>query len=263
MLMRTMTSAVVVMALAACGAEGDGATAQAIAGPGGVTVTVRAVDQLAVSWTAVPTASKYYVYQGPDAQHLAYVASVTGAPPATSYIATGIASGLSYCFAISSGFGDGSESDLSEAMCSGGGGGGTPAAATHVPLTIFTSFGWTQTVVSFGSGPQAFIESTAAGAAFVWLPATSGARLRSVTFAAEGANGQASLTSVKVLRFFKDGAGAQPVGAIAPGPSLSASWSDVALDAGAALVGDDSDLAIQFDAATPGVRVKNIRAVFR
>lgn len=108
---------------------------QEVAGPSGVTVTVRAVDQLAVSWTAVPTANKYYVFQSSGGAPLTFAASIldsSGGQPPTSYIATGLAASVAYCFAVSATFPDGTESDLSAVACAASGGGG-PALP---PITI-------------------------------------------------------------------------------------------------------------------------------
>lgn len=136
-----LTPLLVAHVLAACVADPGAAppgvrgTTQAVAGPAGVTVTVRAVDQLAVSWTAVPTAVKYYVFQSVAGAPLAFAASIldsSGGAPPTSYIATGISSGVGYCYAVSAVFPDGTESDLS----TGCGPDGTPSPLRSVRVTV-------------------------------------------------------------------------------------------------------------------------------
>jgi hypothetical protein len=102
------------VALAGCELASDGTTVQAVAGPGGVTVTVRDVGQLAVSWTADPLAVRYRVFEGG-----ALVASVfdsQGGAPATSWIADGLDAG-EHCYTVSSGYADGSTSSPGAAAC--------------------------------------------------------------------------------------------------------------------------------------------------
>lgn len=103
--------------LAACEtAGGDGAAVQAVAGPA-VTVTVRAEGQLAVSWSADPAAVQYRVYQQAGGGAFAFLDSVGGSPPATSYVATGLSGESTYCYAVVSAFGDGGESAPSVPVC--------------------------------------------------------------------------------------------------------------------------------------------------
>src|ERR1700755_2590209 len=64
--MRMQTTGLLILAAVsgvACAAGSDGTAVQAIAGPSSVTVTVRAPGELAVSWSAVPTATAYQVFQ--------------------------------------------------------------------------------------------------------------------------------------------------------------------------------------------------------
>lgn len=90
---------------------------QAVAGPGGVTVTPRtAADQLAVSWTADPAASQYFVFRSQGGAST-LVATIFGPAPSTSYVDTGLSGGTSYCYAIQSQYADGSTSDIGASAC--------------------------------------------------------------------------------------------------------------------------------------------------
>lgn len=116
--------------LSACAMDGDGVTMQAVAGPGGVTVTVRAEGQLAVNWTPDAAAVKYYVFRSTGGVP-AFIASVldsSGGAPSTSYIDTGLTGGTSYCYAIESGYADGSTSDHGAAGCATAAGDGAASA---------------------------------------------------------------------------------------------------------------------------------------
>lgn len=104
----TMRTTMVLMAMCAgCVTSGERATIQEVTG---VTVTVRDAGQLAVSWTADPVAARYLVYQSAGGALPALVATVLdsgGGAPATSWIATGLTSGVEYCYSIRSVFADG------------------------------------------------------------------------------------------------------------------------------------------------------------
>ena len=118
--MRTMILIAVMMG--GCVASGaEGAVVQAVAGPGGVTVTPRPeAGQLAVSWTADPAATQYRVMRS-SGQAFALVATVfdsSGGTPTTSYIDTGLTPGAQYCYAIVSIYADASTSSLGTAGCS-------------------------------------------------------------------------------------------------------------------------------------------------
>lgn len=128
--MRTMMIVIAAMCTA-CEATGDGMAEQAVAGPG-VTVTVRDVGQLAVSWAADPRASSYQVFQSESGGALAFAASVfdsDGGPPPTSYIADGLTSGVRYCYAIEATYDDGSTSGVGTPTCALADG---PAPEHHV-----------------------------------------------------------------------------------------------------------------------------------
>lgn len=140
--MRTM---MLLIAVAICGCEmagGDGVAVQAVAGPGGVTVTAPVAGQLAVSWAPDAAAFKYYVFQSTAGGAFAFAASVldpSAMPPApTTYTATGLTGGTRYCYAIEAAYPDGTMSEMGIAGCgtaSGEGGGETPATITlAVPL---------------------------------------------------------------------------------------------------------------------------------
>lgn len=147
--MRTRTAVTaMVVALAACGAEGDESAVQEVAGPGGVTATATSVaGQLAVSWSADPAGPfKYYVFQsstGPSGP-FTFVTSVldpSAQPPApTNYTATGLTGGVEYCYAIESAYPDGTTSELGAAGCGSATGAGDPAPSTlrrrNVPLAL-------------------------------------------------------------------------------------------------------------------------------
>jgi hypothetical protein len=124
--------------IAACEvAGGAGVAIQEVAAPSGLTVTPRAADQLAVSWSADLAAVQYRVYQAAGGGALALAATVTGGPPSTSYIADSLAAGVQYCFAVQSGYTDGSTSDVGAPVCgpvATGGGGASGLVRISVPL---------------------------------------------------------------------------------------------------------------------------------
>lgn len=119
---------------------------QAVAGPGGVTVTPRtAADQLAVSWSADAAAVKYFVFRSQGGAST-LVATIFGPAPSTSYVDTGLSGGTSYCYAIQSSYPDGTASSLGAAGC--GATSGSPqlqarhivlGPATLVPLSASTA----------------------------------------------------------------------------------------------------------------------------
>lgn len=107
--------------LTACTSTAESRTAtEELAGPGGMTVTVRDVGQLAVSWSADHEASSYQVFQSESGGALAFAASVFdsgGGPPPTSYIADGLTNGVRYCYAIEATYADGSTSGVGTPTC--------------------------------------------------------------------------------------------------------------------------------------------------
>lgn len=117
--MRTMIlMAAMAMAMAGCMAGGEGAAVQEVAGPGGVAVTVRAAGQLAVSWSADAAAVQYRVLRSAGGGGLTFLDSVGGGgAPATSYIDTGLAAGVQYCYALESAYPDGSTSAVGPSGC--------------------------------------------------------------------------------------------------------------------------------------------------
>lgn len=146
--MRMMTMMFLIAVATGCEmAGGDGVAVQAVAGPGGVTVTAPVAGELAVGWTADTAAWKYYVFQSTAGGVFVDVASVlnplappfsTTPPAPTTYTATGLTGGTRYCYAIEAAYPDGTMSEMGIAGCgtaSGEGGGGTPATITlAVPL---------------------------------------------------------------------------------------------------------------------------------
>lgn len=125
--MRTMMKVVAVAIAAAVtgcmagcvAAGGERSTVQAVAGPS-VTVTPRAAGELAVSWTADATASRYQVFQSVAGGELTFLAAVfdsVGGPPPTSYIADSLIRGVRYCYAVLAVRPDGSMSELSAQRC--------------------------------------------------------------------------------------------------------------------------------------------------
>jgi hypothetical protein len=157
---------------AACVAGGEGAAVQAVAGPGGVTVTVRAEGQLAVSWTpdAAAAATQYHVLRSAGGGAFTFLDSVTGAPPATSYIDTGLAGGASYCYAIQSVYADGSASDPGGSTCAVATGGGAPAGPT-ITGTMMAGNNNNWTTAGFGTASTIRI---ATGSGFPFLTGLSG-----------------------------------------------------------------------------------------
>lgn len=131
------TTILIAVMCSACATGDEGATAQAVAGPGGVTASVRAAGQLAVNWSADPAAVKYYVFQGAGGGLPSFVASVldsSGGPPSTSYIATGLSDGVRYCYAIESAYADGTMSDLGAPGCASASGGAPQTRQITIPI---------------------------------------------------------------------------------------------------------------------------------
>lgn len=160
----------------ACEVAASGTAVQAIAGPGGVTVTPR-VDpgQLAVSWTADPAATSYQVFQSAGGGPLAFAASVfdsSGGVPPTSYIADGLSEG-SYCYSIRASYSDGSTSELGPQACAtviGDASTGAPLRRRNVPLNlswINPANTWAATDVGVRSTSTA---STSQGATSIDVP---------------------------------------------------------------------------------------------
>lgn len=117
--------------------DGAGATVQAVAGPGGVTATVRGAGELAVNWSADPAASQYQVFQSVAGGPLAFAGSVFGGggTPSTSYIADALSGGVLYCYAIQSAYADGTMSAVGTSGC------GTATAAGRTSTTIIIPIG--------------------------------------------------------------------------------------------------------------------------
>ena len=144
--------------------EGDGVTAQAVAGPS-VTLSTALAHQINVSWVAVDGAFKYYVYQstgGPDGLFI-FVANPLS--PILSYSATGLTAGASYCYEVVAAFPDGSNSDPSSAVC---------AEATSSPTCTRVSH--TRKISPFagqniGSG---IFQTQAANFGGIWQPEVDG-----------------------------------------------------------------------------------------
>lgn len=114
--------------LVGCSGSGDDLRGVAMAGLGAppptVTVTAR-TDGLAVSWTAIASATSYSVYRS-----AAPVASVTA--PTTSYVDSDLTAGSTYCYAVTGAFDDGSETPQSTAVCAVAGGGAVRPVRTKV-----------------------------------------------------------------------------------------------------------------------------------
>lgn len=126
--MRTMTMVAMWMVTMQAGCElaSDATAVQAVAGPS-VTVTVRDVGQLSVSWTADSAATSYQVYQSAGGGAFSLVATVFdsgGGAPATSWIADELSAGA-YCYAIRAVYPTG-QSDPSVAKCASASGASTP-----------------------------------------------------------------------------------------------------------------------------------------
>lgn len=132
---------VVALVLAGCEMASTGSRAQAVAGPGGVTVApptiggVAIAGELLVSWTPDPDASKYYVLQSASGAPYALAAAIVGNPPdstpASTLTVTDLSAG-SYCFAIQAAYPDGTMSDPGAAGC------GTATGAALPPTTVRT-----------------------------------------------------------------------------------------------------------------------------
>lgn len=116
-----------------CAAGGDSVAVQAVAGPGGVTVTERAAGELAVSWAADPAASQYRLWRstGGTPSLVATVFDSAGGKPSTSYIDTGLASGILYCYSVQSLYPGPAASDIGAATCATAGQAATPPRQTH------------------------------------------------------------------------------------------------------------------------------------
>lgn len=137
-----------------------------------------------------------------------------------------------------------------------------PPPTTHnVPLQMFTQFGWVNTLNSTPT-LQTYIASSAAGAAYIWIPSQPGKVLSGVTLSAEAPSG-GSFISIRVLKFFRDDTAAESIGALNPVPGPTAAWSDITIPTTSTPSGPDYDIALKLDAQTSGLRVKNIRATWQ
>lgn len=153
----------IMMVAGGCVAASEGAAVQAVAGPGGVTVTARPdPSQLAVSWSADAAATQYRVLRSSGGAAFTFVASVSGAPPSTSYVDTGLSGGVSYCYALQSVYAGGAASDVGASACAPGSGGAAPATV-RVSVPLFTP--GTSSVF-----PGRFLSTSGALGAVVQLP---------------------------------------------------------------------------------------------
>jgi hypothetical protein len=104
--------------------------------------------QLAVSWTPDAAAWKYYVFQSASGGAFTFAASVldpSAAPPApTTYTATGLTGGVSYCYAVEAAYTDGTMSDLGVAGCRVATGGGSTGGSSLGPTMSGSDFQLTQ-----------------------------------------------------------------------------------------------------------------------
>lgn len=146
--------AAIVMGCVPSDDRGEESSTQAVAGPGGVVVTAPAACQLTATWTADPLAFKYYIYQAADGGALAFTASVldpSAQPPApTTYTASQLIGGTTYCYAVQSAYPDGSTSDIGAMGCAVATGISCVAApsvplAPHRAIPLFSSFGGSYT----------------------------------------------------------------------------------------------------------------------
>jgi hypothetical protein len=243
-----MRMILIAMAMAGCMAGGERAAVQEVAGPSGVTVTVRAEGQLAVSWTADPAAVKYYVYQAAGGGQLAFAASVIGSPPSTSYIATGLSGGVSYCYAIESVYADGSTSDIGAAGCGTATGGAMSTTSTiTVPPTSFASSTW-----SLNVGPNS-MQSNTNGILVGGIPSHAGDIVRSLTIPVRGLSGGHVMIAAKVA----DGTMAETVIGSAL-VAVTPSWAPAVLDVTDTTIPTGGAVVMIFTADAAGIAVGNI-----
>lgn len=221
-----LSMVVAVSAVGCLTGGGERAAIQAVAGPGGVTATVRAAGELAVNWTADPAATKYYVYQASGGNPLAYAASVIGAPPATSYVATGLIGGVVYCYAIESGYADGTMSGLGTTGCAtatGSGGGGVRTLVVPVvgPVASGTQVALFAQVTGLESNP-------ATGPTNLYVPLGLQVGTTIVTIRARVQDG--GPTRVRpTLMHQHDGPPTQTLAALVDGPVSSGSGAEETL----------------------------------
>jgi len=188
--MRSLKRFLLFVSVAASGCMGGGAQGvaqQAVAGPGGVTVTAPVDGQLAVSWAPDADAFKYYVYQSANGGTFSLVDIAIGPtmlPPApTSFTATLLAGGSQYCYRIQSAYIDQSTSDLGPQGCgtaTGNGDGGSFTRTLTVSPVGFASSTW-----SFIVGPNAML-SQSSGILVGGIPVHSGDRIASISFRSRG-----------------------------------------------------------------------------
>lgn len=176
-------------------------------GPGDVTVTARAPDQLAVSWSADPLASQYDVFQSAGGAAFTLTANVfdsSGGPPATSFIAAGLTAGVQYCYTIESVHPDGTSTSTGSQGCAFTTGAAQPTRTLSLAFPAFVgmnlfSYSSSANMVEW-SGPNSVMATVPVEAGHVITafrvtvkdgtagPTLLSAALRAVSSAAPGNN---------------------------------------------------------------------------
>lgn len=255
-MMRTMVLIAVMMA--GCMPGGERSAVQAVAGPGGVTVTVRAAGQLAVSWSADTAAVQYRVLRSTSGGAFMLLDSVAGSPPSTSYIDTALSGGVSYCYAIAAAYSDGSTSDPGAPVCA--------AMSTAIDrvkaLSALNVVGQSGGNWTAGMGVNAAFAISTSGVTLgtPWLAVPvdldPGDRVKSIDLAVFGTGAQLSVL-VNAVNAAMVGTS---IGSVAVQPSTS--WSHVPLDVADTTLAAGGTFQIVLSASGPGIRVGTITVTY-
>lgn len=228
-----------------------GTASQAVAGPASVTASSTVDGQVDVSWSAVTSAFKYYVFQSTAGGAFTFIASVldpSAMPPApTSHAVTGATPGVTYCYKIKAAFLDGSESDMSDQSCVAVGGTSEITTKTlNISATALASAAWAPQI-----GPLAMFAS-AAGILFGGIPMHAGDMVRTIRFQVWG------IGQLTVAAKVSDSTMTETVIGSTSVVHSSNSWDTVTLDVTDTAIPDTGGLSMIFSTAASGVAVGNI-----
>jgi fibronectin type 3 domain-containing protein len=164
-LMRSFIVVVALLGMSACAGFKLSATEQAIDPPPTVTATPVTDTQIAVSWTAVPDAFKYFIFQQTNGSG-DFVFAGTVLAPDTSRVVLNLTPSTLYSYRIVSVGNDGSESAPSDPPVSATTFAVAPGAPTNVVATAVSAF---EIDLSWTASPTAtkyYVFESQAGGAF-------------------------------------------------------------------------------------------------